>query len=238
MMSGRYAGKQFSILGDSISTFEGCNPEGYSIFYCGENCRVTGVVSPERTWWYQVIHALGGKLLVNNAWAGSRIARSPERETQFPAACSDERTNGLHRGHVRPDIIIIFMGTNDWFFKVPLKTGMFSRWGIVGRDDMEFGCAYDLTLKKLRLNYPLAEVWCCTLGEAYVVDHPEFIFPGEHTGLPLSQYNQAIRKCATRRKCRVVDLAALHESYASLDGAHPTAAGMAQIADMICRSIA
>ena len=56
-------------------------------------------------------------------------------------------------------------------------------------------------------------------------------------GLPLSQYNQVIRKCAACRECRIVDLAALHEPYASLDGAHPTAEGMAQIADMICRSI-
>ena len=232
----RYDGKQFSILGDSISTFEGCNPEGYNLFYCGENCSATGVVSQERTWWYQVIHPLGGSLLVNNAWSGSRIARSPDQAVQFPAACSDERTNGLHHGDIRPDVVIIFMGTNDWFFEVPLKTGILSHIG-TRRDDTEFGYAYDLTLKKLRANYPLAEVWCCTLGEAYIADHTEFAFPWGHTGLPLSQYNQVIRKCAVRRKCRLVDLAALHEPYASLDGAHPTAEGMTQIADMICRSI-
>lgn len=177
----KYAGKLFSILGDSISTFEGFNPEGFNVFYCGENCSTTGVVSPEWTWWYQVIHTLGGSLLVNNAWSGSRIARSREREAQFPAACSDERTSGLHRDDIQPDVIIVFMGTNDWFFEVPLKTGMFSQMGM-HRDDTEFSYAYDLMLKKLQTNYPTAKVWCCTLGEAYIADHSEFIFPGDIWG--------------------------------------------------------
>lgn len=231
-----YAGQWFSILGDSISTFEGCNPEGYNLFYYGENCKMTGVVASELTWWYQTIQNLGGKLLVNNSWSGSRVARSPERWTQFPAACSDERTNGLHRGDVLPDVIIIFIGTNDWFFKVPLKTGLFSRIG-THRDDTEFGYAYDLMLKKLRLNYPHAEIWCCTLCKAYIKNCPELEFPWEHDGLPMSQYNCMIRKRAAKHKCGLIDLAALDVPYASLDGAHPTKEGMAQLAGMIRRYI-
>ena len=235
-MNAEYLGRRFSILGDSISTFEGCNPEGYNLFYCGENCTLTGVTAPEQTWWYQVIRSLEGELLVNNSWSGSRVARSPERKAQFPAACSDERTNDLHRDDMLPDVIIIFMGTNDWFFEVPLKTGFLSRLGLHG-DDTEFGYAYDLMLKKLRTNYPLAEIWCCTLCEAYIAVHPEYKFPWGHTGKPATLFSSTIRKCAARRDCHVIDLESLHTPYESLDGAHPTAAGMTQLADMICKSM-
>ncbi len=236
-MTTAYFGKRFSILGDSISTFEGCNPDGYNLFYSGENCRLTGVVTPEQTWWHQIIHSLGGKLLVNNSWSGSRVARTPERKAQFPAACSDERTNGLHYSDVLPDVIIIFMGTNDWYFNVPLKTGFLSRLGSRA-DDTEFSYAYDLMLKKLRTNYPLAEIWCCTLCEAYIADHPEYKYPWGHTGKPAALFSSAIRKCVAQRDCHVIDLESLHTPYESLDGAHPTATGMTQLAGMIHKSMA
>ena len=47
--------RSFSILGDSISTFDGCNPDGFAVYYQGERCEQTGVTSSADTWWSQVI---------------------------------------------------------------------------------------------------------------------------------------------------------------------------------------
>lgn len=118
----RYFGKQFSILGDSISTLYGYNPKGYNVFYSGDNCEKSGVREMADTWWEQVISFFGGELLVNNSWSGSRVTKLPGRNGLFPSACSDERTSSLHIDSVTPDVIIVYLGTNDWAFGA--NTGM------------------------------------------------------------------------------------------------------------------
>lgn len=45
----RYFGKEFSVLGDSISTLEGYNPRGYKVFYNRDNCVKSGVMQMEDT---------------------------------------------------------------------------------------------------------------------------------------------------------------------------------------------
>lgn len=40
----RYFGKHFSILGDSISTYEGYNPYDYKVFYNGESGTKSDVI--------------------------------------------------------------------------------------------------------------------------------------------------------------------------------------------------
>ena len=86
-----YAGKRFSVLGDSISTFEGYNPPEYNVFYNREKQKVSGVERVEDTWWKKVIDTLGGELLVNNSWSGSLVARQQDQEIYFPSACSEEK---------------------------------------------------------------------------------------------------------------------------------------------------
>ena len=117
----KYFGKQFSILGDSISTLEGYNPRGYKVFYAGENCGKSGVSEMQHTWWGKVIDFFGGELLVNNSWSGSRVTKLPDSDKLFRSGCSDERTNGLHINNVRPDVIIVYLGTNDWAFGAKLE---------------------------------------------------------------------------------------------------------------------
>lgn len=64
----------------------------------------------------------------------------------FPSGCSDERTSALHIGHIRPDVIIVYLGTNDWASGVKLVDGS----EISGKDRNEFfRYAYDNMLKNL-----------------------------------------------------------------------------------------
>ena len=82
----------FSILGDSISTFEGCNPAGFRVFYEGERREATGVREARDTWWAQVVDALDGELLANGSFSGSMVEGAG-----FPAGDSAERVAALAR---------------------------------------------------------------------------------------------------------------------------------------------
>lgn len=230
----KFFGKQFSILGDSISTLEGFNPKDYNVFYADDNCVKSGVVEAEDTWWDKVIGFFGGELLVNNSWSGSRVTKLRGNEQLFPSGCSDERTSALHINDVKPDVILVYLGTNDWAFGA--STGKGAR---VRRNNYSefFDFAYDGMLKKLKKNYPESEIWCCTLCETYISKRPDFQFPHEYAGTHIEEYNQIIRKVVRRRKCKLIDLYSCGTAYDSIDGTHPTSDGMNTIATMIIRSM-
>lgn len=115
----KYYGKQFSILGDSISTLAGYNPKDYKVFYADENCEKSGVKEMQDTWWGRVIDFFGGELLVNNSWSGCRVTRLEYNGPLFPSGCSDERTAALHISDVKSDVILVYLGTNDWANGIP-----------------------------------------------------------------------------------------------------------------------
>lgn len=229
-----YFGKQFSILGDSISTLQGFNPKGYKVFYADDNCIKAGVAEVQDTWWDKVIGFFGGELLVNNSWSGSRVTKLKDKEQLFPSGCSDERTAALHVNDVKPDVILVYLGTNDWAFGA--KTGNETR--ILGEDSNElFNEAYDSMLKKLKCNYPESEIWCCTLCETHISKRPDFQFPHKYAGTHIEEYNEIIRQVVRCYNCKLIDLYDYKMPYDSIDGSHPTNIGMNTIATMIIRSI-
>lgn len=152
----KYFGKQFSILGDSICTLAGYNPKGYKVFYDGESCEKSGVRDMKDTWWGKVIDFFGGELLVNNSWSGSRVTHLPNSNTQFPLGCSDERTSNLYINNVTPDVIIVYLGFNDWANGVPLDMEERSLLNVVY--DNYFSEAYEMMISKLRENFPLFSI--------------------------------------------------------------------------------
>ncbi len=230
----KYYKKQFSILGDSISTLAGYNPEGYNIFFSGENCEKSGVKEIQDTWWGKIIDFFGGRLLVNDSWSGSRVTRLPNSDCMFPSGCSDERTSNLHINNVKPDVIIIYLGTNDWAFGVELDGTHFL---IDALNLQYFRTAYGDMLLKIESNYPCAEIWCCTLNTTFISSNPSFKFPYTYGGTHIEKYNQIIKDMANLYKCNIIDLYGYHLSYDSIDGTHPNARGMNTLATMVIRGI-
>lgn len=231
--SNKYYGKQFSILGDSISTLSGYNPKDYKVFYDDENCEKSDVREINDTWWGKVIDFFGGELLVNNSWSGSRVTRFPNSENLFPSGCSDERTGCLHINGIKPDVIIIYLGTNDWAFDAEVDGTRF----LAEELNMQyFSAAYETMLGKVKINYPNAEIWCCTLNTTFMSSNPSFKFPYEYVGTHIEKYNQIIKDTADIYKCKVIDLYSYHIPYDSIDGSHPNADGMNTLATMIIRS--
>ena len=227
----KYDGKLFSILGDSVSTLDGYSIPSDAAFYAGMNKFRSDVFAPEDTWWGQVIERLGGKLLVNNSFSGSTVCR--RRGCIFPSyACSDERTSELCRDGQNPDVIMVFIGVNDWGFAVkPIPDDG-------EEDDLSvFSVAYDLMLQRLHKNYPDAEIWCFTLPVTTRSADESFTFPFRFGGVHTEEYCSVIRACAQKRDCRVIDLYALSLlcPYDTFDKFHPNADGMRRIAhDVLC----
>ncbi|MBQ2989506.1 MAG: hypothetical protein IJD59_10415 [Clostridia bacterium] len=214
-----YKNKYFSILGDSISTLERHSVPEHASYYTHENCLETGVFIPADTWWGQVIDALGGKLMVNDSFSGSTVCDNPQY--RFPSyGCSQQRTSNLGKYRVAPDVIMVFMGTNDWGRGTPISS----------EDDPDspyhFLSAYAKMLDQLKRNYPSAEIWCMTLPVSTWSEYPDFRFPYRYGGVHIEKYCEAIRICAKKAGARLIDLYQYAELYDTVDGFHPNESGM------------
>ena len=225
--SNPYFRKQFSVLGDSISTLAGLNPRENRVYYGPNNESSTGISRWQDTWWGKVIDYFGGELLVNNSWSGSQVARYQDSREQFPSGCSDRRTGELHQMIVKPDVILVFMGINDWARGVrPEPT---ERDYPAARDAI-FCCAYEQMVRKLKEKYPKAQIWLATLPRSYLSSNPAFQFPDAYGGYPLESYNVQIRGVAEKCGCALLDLYKAVPEYDTVDGSHPNAQGMNQLA--------
>lgn len=220
--------KHFSILGDSISTLEGYNPPGYYEYYTLQDADLFGVASFEDTYWGMLINYLDGKLLVNDSYSGACVVKQKGWTYDFPSGISDKRIDNLEKGGIVPDVIIVAMGANDYFFDKPLYGE--------GNDLTSFYEAYKAMLHKLRSRYKDAEIWSLTYPNPSLKFDGNFELPENGIDLVSDEYNQVIRKVVREfndDKIILLDLFGLGRKYESLDGAHPTKKGMQQIFEMI-----
>lgn len=201
---------QISILGDSISTFEGYTPP-VGVFYTRNYISYSGFATVEETWWMQVIHQLGGKLLANNSWQGTFLSYGG----LYPAVLSG-RIRSLSTDDTEPDLILIYTGLNDVANNIPLS-------------DFKRDCLELLT--KTKNFHPQSQIWYGTLcqGQAPHEGRPYFIEPDSLT--KREDYNNVIRECVSQTGCQLADLAAQGVTYATMDGVHPNKEGMTTFAN-------
>ncbi len=216
--------KYFSILGDSISTYEGYLPQGYPSYYCPEKSFDTGVYGARETWWGQVIDKLGGRLLVNNSYSGSYVCKAPRCEIGS-YGCSDARALGLDDG-VYPDHILIYIGTND--------RGAGFRLYSEDKDDLSvIENAYRTMLLKIKGKYKDAEIWCLTLPITSCSRDRYFVFPKTQMGVDMREYGRLIRRAAKDMGCHIIELEDEGRCCDTVDGLHPNFAGMEYIANRV-----
>lgn len=229
------AGTTFSILGDSISTYQGYNPVGYYAFF-PENGEVAEV---EDTWWQRAADDLELTLYANGSSSGATVAGDSTGAEDPQCGCNELRTNDLSGPEgACPDRIVIFLGTNDMLKAIPL--GDNDGTGLVDEGEVEtFRDAYTLMLDKVQANYPLAEIYCCTLlpvGD-YGTETPYVDFVNSE-GLTSADYGRAIAEIAENRSLPVIDLSDCGVTIENLqemtsDGVHPTVEGMRCIAEAV-----
>lgn len=224
--------KRISILGDSISTLEGYNPKEYNVFYDNENMKKAEISDINDTWWGKVINYLDGELLVNNSYSGSRVSVFKNQSSLFSSGCSNQRTSLLHDGIINPDIIIIYMGINDFANGVEIGSSLFYEVNLT-----RFYDAYYSMINNIKRHYSYSEIWCCTIPASYMSSNAMFLFPYEYKNIHLDKYNQAIRNIASVQKCKLLDLYKYNILYDSMDGTHPNKEGMITISNLIIKCI-
>ena len=174
-------GKIVSILGDSISTFYAPRSEMNS-YYSAENTFYyptysASIKTVDLTWWYKLIKNNNMKLGINNSWSGYCAYGSSSS-----AGVSDDRINTIDDNGA-PDIVIIYLGTNDC---------------ASGYTTDKFGSAIRQIITKVQ-KLCGADVFVTTLGyTAYTGSKYK-----ESTRL---SYNQEIRKIVSEYKCGLIPL--------------------------------
>lgn len=199
-----YAGKKFAIIGDSISTYQDYIPEGYASFYPYPTADIYDV---NQTWWMQSINRLGGSLFINNSYSGSCVSTGGSS-----AATNDTRLSQLKVGHEQPDVIFVYMGSNDC---ASIYVSLDS-----------FQTAYQIMIAKLKKLCPHSEIIVCTL--------PTTLFYSKQNQ---DDYNQVILNCATEHNLKIIHLDELDISNHLVDSAHPLQSGMNLIADKVVEDI-
>ena len=199
---------KISVLGDGISSFEGYVPRQAS-FYSPSYVSYSGFDSPEGTWWMQLIHRLGGQLLVNNSFAGSHVSYAGHY-----SACLPRRIRSLATEDASPDIILVYAGINDVAHSIDLD---------------KFQRDYREMLDSLKKFHPDAQIWVGTIVVGKECE-PYYLDP-----VPLKkrgEYNAIIHQCVEEAGDRVhlVDLSSIDGVYETVNGTHPNKKGMTTFA--------
>ena len=115
------AAKRVSVIGDSISTFKGWIPGGYSAHYPATDGTLTLV---SETYWYRLIydHMKNAQFDTNIAFSGSTVTNTTAENytSRYGSASNAWWHNSFTErfaacgGCGRPDVILIHGGTNDW----------------------------------------------------------------------------------------------------------------------------
>jgi hypothetical protein len=252
-----FDGLKISILGDSISTYVNASSgtastitnstiNGGAVYYTAGKL---GVYQGD-TWWQQTADALGGSILVNNSWSGSCVfsTRSGTVGAYIDRCIQLHDNTGLNAGE-EPDIIFVYLGTNDCSVLSTYPLGdyasiNFSRLiqktenGYIYEEPTTASEAYAIMIHKIRQRYKDAEVYCmipCQRkdGGSSVID------------ARLKFYN-AIEKIAERFGAYTVDL--YNDSGITTDNAsfstfipdgslHPGCEGMDAITNTVISSL-
>lgn len=225
---GLLEGMGLSILGDSISTFDGWIPAECVVFFPFDG----NVTNVSQTWWMQLLKDTRMELCSNSSSSGSTCVGDSFSIDDPKYGCGGYRISSLAgKQGIMPDIIIVYMGTNDVLMGIPLGDNDGTK--LVEEGVIEnFSDAYCLILDKLASEYPVAEIYCCTLlpmGD-WGVDEP-FVNFTNGIGLTSEDYSKQIQTIAENKGVSVIDLYHCGIEIDNLDvmtsdGVHPTPEGM------------
>ena len=241
-------GKYVSVLGDSISTYEGISnagtvnitTEGYNAWYNGD--WKNALASADETYWGPVISHYGMELLVNNSCGGSRLMQAGGTGVYADAGYKRVENLAANTGELngtQPDIIFLYMGTNDFIGNTVLGDLTEDSFDNIVLDDgyitpATFTEAYIITMEKATKLYPNAQIFLFTLIPTQYNTSWEY----------LDDYNVRIREIAAHyEEAVLVDIAAesgiTPENYQkyTFDGTHPNRLGFAAISSVLEQAI-
>lgn len=209
--------KNFSIIGDSYSTYYGWIPSENSTWYAvdgidGNNSQTNDVNAVEDTWWHKLSKALKIGLIRNESWSGSSISYTNYGSVQKLKSFVG-RAEHLDQNNVllsKPGLIIIMGGTNDAWSSAVCGDPMYSGWT-------------DGDLEKF------APALCKLINDLIKWNPQATILNVVNTGFP-ADYNSAIETIAEH-----YGILNLFLSFSSSDkqNGHPNKSGMTKICNQI-----
>jgi len=220
--------KNISILGDSISTFKGYIPSGNATFF--PNSFINNV---DQTWWKSVINKNSLSLLLNNSWSGSRVTntRTEEQSGYYRALHMD-------KDGISPDIMIIYLGINDFDNNVKLGDYENDLDTDFPTDGSTFKNAYAMMLYNATKTYPDCKIFTCTLPFSNTRKTGKVVHRNGNNDT-LWDFNNAIRDISNQFGTTIIDLAQTgfnRNNAANVlgDGVlHPNETGMQLIAKKV-----
>lgn len=187
-------GRTLSVVGDSISTFGGYIPTGNTAYYTDN-----GSANVNMMWWKRAMNRCGLSLCVNNSNSGSRVTNTATDGRPYGIEMVKNLSNGT-----APDVIVIYMGVNDYNTNVAL--GTYNGKGAIPTAKNTFREGYAQMLYNALKTYPQAKVYACTLP-ALERTTGDITSPDKNSsGVYLTEYNEAIRELAKAFCVEVIDL--------------------------------
>ena len=205
------------ILGDSYSTFKGCAPDGYAVYYSENKRPETDVIEVSQTWWHQVCEKANLDLVLNNSWSGSTIGYTGYTQTDcsktssFICRLKQLIGNGFFEEN-RIDTVFVFGGTNDSWSDAPLGEEMYGGW-----EERDLFCvlpAICYILKLVKDTLPEARIYCLINTEIKTEISDCLLHASEKNGITPVTF-ETINK----------------------NSRHPTVQGMKDIADTVLNTL-
>ena len=156
--------QKISVLGDSYSTFEGAvSPPHNLVWYWTQDNqyhhRHNDVDGVEQTWWHRVATRHGLTIEHNNSYSGATVCQRGYRGEDYSDRSFFCRVFNLGR----PDIILIFGGTNDSWSGASIGGDVHEAWT---NDTLYyFRPAFCHLLHLAKMLYPKAHIYNITNSE-------------------------------------------------------------------------
>lgn len=247
-------GKNFSILGDSISTFSGYSNNASNtnntigsndIYYNGSNY----ITDVNQTWWKQVANKTQMNVLVNNSYSGDKLS------TKGQTRCVQLHDNTGENAGTNPDVIAVYLGINDYNDNLIAGSYETINWQTLIVKNQEGIYSYGIPKTFAEYYAVMLHKLTSTYNQKMYVEEKDvtqqttkadiFLFthvPNDKNSRPISDlltYNKIIEKLAERYNCTIVDLYNdsgitnnnKSEYMGDSDALHPNIDGMKLIAD-------
>lgn len=113
------------IFGDSYSTFVGCIPAGYAVYYSGHRDRGPDINSKDESWWGITVNKTGATLVRNDSWSGSTVGYTGyngsdnSKSSSFIYRLEKLAAEGFFEEN-KIETVFVFGGTNDSWSDAPL----------------------------------------------------------------------------------------------------------------------
>ena len=203
----RFAGKTFSFIGDSLTSYGSYIPKGYATFFPYPTADVNDI---NLMWFMQGINKIGGKLFINDSEGGTTVQGGSHPTSE------DARLSHLVCSGIYADVTIIYMGSNDCAACTKNTNGY---------NKESFDKYYRQMINKIKSLCPNTEIILCNLALS------KLFTPSDQ-----KDYNEVINNLANEYKLELINFSdvdltqPLDGVKLIVDSGHPSRKGMDIIA--------